>query len=223
MSIEKIKERIRMIENNDFTTTGETINEVLKGSQQDIEQVFKPNDRSVLNQLMNKVKRGLGLSDRDQKLLNIMSKTDQNTREIQYAADQLLRGGGATRVDIDGRTVDLPTKHHRDIYKIYALMKTHRVLPAADLDQNTFNSKFSYLISSTNLEGDTLVLLKGKSISIIFNDDKLTDLVGMVIKNRAFNQNDFRSFYNDLNNNKSSYNINNVLLGSGGKIITIDF
>jgi hypothetical protein len=45
----------------------------------------------------------------------------------------------------------------------------------------------------------------------------------MVIKNRAFNQNDFRSFYNDLNNNKSSYNINNALLGSGGKIITIDF
>lgn len=224
MSIEKIKERIRMIENNDFTTTGETINEVLTGSEEDMQQVFKPNDRGIINQLMNKVKRGFGLSDRDQKLLNTISKTDQNTRDIQQAADQLLRGGGATRVEIDSKTTDLPTKHERDVFGVYQLMKKHNLLPASDIDPNTFKSKNRYLIRSTSSEDDTLVLLTSKSISIQFNDLSLTDLVRMVIKyGNTFNQNDFRNFYNELNNNKTRYNVTNTSITSGGKSIIINF
>ncbi len=224
MSIEKIKERIRMIENNDFTTTGETINEVLRGGEEDMEQVFKANDRGILNKLMNKVKRGLHLSDRDQKLLYIMSKTDQNTRDIQQAADQLLRGGGATRVEIDSKTTDLPTKHETDVFKIYQLMKRHNILPASDLDPNTFKSKNRYLIRSTSSEDDTLVILNSKLISIQFNDLSLTDLVRMVIKySNSFNQNDFRNFYNELNNNKSQYNVASTSITSGGKSIIINF
>jgi len=224
MSIEKIKQRIQMIESNDFTLDNEPINEVVTAKQKDVEQTFKPNTFS-LNNLLNKVRRGLGLSDRDRNLLSTITTTDSNTREIQAAADRLLRGGDATRVDIDGQTENLPRQHSNSIHRIYGLMKKHNVL-TNELSGSNFTPQFGYVRgrSPQSQIGDTLVLLKSKLISIQFNDDKLTNLVRMNIKNnRKFNQNDFQNFYNELDNNKSRYGVSGVSLTNSGQLITIDF
>ena len=45
----------------------------------------------------------------------------------------------------------------------------------------------------------------------------------MTINKMTFNQNDFRNFYNELNNNKSQYNVTSTSITSGGKSIIINF
>jgi hypothetical protein len=225
MSIEKIKQRIQMIESNDFTLNNEPINEVISGTQKDVEQIFKPNDNNLLNKLINKARRGLGLSDRDRGLLNALAGSDKNHRDIQSTVDRVLRGGDSSRVDIDGQTENLPKQHANTIHKIYGLMKTHNVL-TNELNSSNFTPQFGYIRSRSPQSQivDTLVLLKSKLISIQFNDDKLTNLVRMNIKNnRKFNQNDFQNFYNELNNNKSRYGVSGVSLTNSGQLITIDF
>jgi hypothetical protein len=214
-----------MIENNDFVITGDTLNEAITGSEDDMRAIFKPNDSNLLNKLMNKARRGLGLSDRDRSLLNALAGSDKNHRDIQSAVDRVLRGGDSTRVDINGQTENLPKQHANTIHKIYGLMKTHNVL-TNELNSSNFTPQFGYIRSRSPQSQivDTLVLLKSKLISIQFNDDKLTNLVRMNIKNnRKFNQNDFQNFYNELNNNKSRYGVSGVSLTNSGQLITIDF
>ena len=44
MSVDKIKERIRMIENNDFTTDGDVVDEAIYGSKGEVGKLFEPNN-----------------------------------------------------------------------------------------------------------------------------------------------------------------------------------
>ena len=48
MSIEIIKERIRMIESNDFSLANDTLNEAISGSEKDIRPLFEPKIKTNL-------------------------------------------------------------------------------------------------------------------------------------------------------------------------------
>jgi hypothetical protein len=223
MSVDKIKERIRMIENNDFTTTGETVNEALTGSKSEVGKIFEPNNIGTVNKIMNKVKAGLGLSTRDQDLLKTLSVSDRNTDDIQNAADQLL--GRGMRVNVGGDEYQIPRNFESTIFPIYTLMKQHKVL-TDEIDQNSFKAFNGYIrttLRHSQIE-NVLVLMKKKLIMVEFTDEKLTNLTRLYIKNnRNFDQNDFQGFFNDLNNNKSRYKINSASLTNSGQLITIDF
>lgn len=223
MSVDKIKERIRMIENNDFTTTGETVNEALTGSKSEVGKIFEPNNIGTVNKIMNKVKAGLGLSTRDQDLLKTLSVSDRNTDDIQNAADQLL--GRGMRVNVGGDEYQIPRNFESTIFPIYTLMKQHKVL-TDEIDQNSYKAFNGYIrttLRHSQIE-NVLVLMKKKLIMVEFTDEKLTNLTRLYIKNnRNFDQNDFQGFFNDLNNNKSRYKINSASLTNSGQLITIDF
>jgi hypothetical protein len=202
MSIEKILQRIKMIENDDFTTTGETLNEAIKGSPEDMKAIF-----AQRKGLLPKVRSFLGLRDRDSGMDNTLSglaRTDKNTRDIQASADKLFNTDGATRVNL-GRE-DIPGKDRAVIYKIFDLMKKHKVLPLNDLEQN-YKPKYGYTREDSQ---------NGK-------DNKLSNLVSLELsnKNRKFNRNDFNAFYNDINGNKTTYRVSSVTLQND--IITIKF
>lgn len=219
MSIEKILQRIKMIENDDFTTTGETLNESIKGSAEDMKAIF-----AQRKGLLPKVRSFLGLRDRDSGMddtLAGLARTDKNTRDIQASADKLFNTDRATRVNL-GRE-DIPGKDRAVIYKIFDLMKQHKVLPLNDLGQN-YKPKYGYTREdSQNGKDDVLVLSRSQAISIYYNDNKLSNLVSLELsnKNRKFNRNDFNAFYNDINGNKSTYRVSGVTLQND--IITIKF
>lgn len=223
MSIEKILQRIKMIENDDFTTTGETLNEAIKGSPEDMKAIF-----AQRKGLLPKVRSFLGLRDRDSGMDNTLSglaRTDKNTRDIQAAADNLFNTDGATRVNLrqNNSVSSIPKKDEAIIFKIFDLMKQHNVLPISDLNQN-YSPKYDYRkTNSQSGQNNLLVLLRSQSIKIEYDDDQLTKLVSLELsnKNRKFNQNDFNAFYNDINGNKSTYRVSSVTLQND--IITIKF
>lgn len=223
MSIEKIKERIRMIENDDFSINDNNLVENIKGDEKTIKHLFKPNNKNKLAQIKNKIKRGLGLSDVDREFLTLMGKSSQNTKDIQAAADQLLRRGG--RVDLTGQETDLPSNHKSVISKIYGLMKVHNLL-TNEINPTNLTATYGYTrVTSPNSNNlDTLALLKSGYVTIQFSDDKLTNLVRINVKNNnKFNNNDFQNFHNELNNNMRNYNIRKVSLTNSNRLITIDF
>jgi hypothetical protein len=210
MSIEKIKDRIRMIESDNFIITGDTINEAITGTDDEMRALF-----AQRKGILPKLRTTLGLRDRDSGFDNTLkglAKSDKNTRDIQNAADRLFNSGGATRVNINGGE-NIPNKDQGKIHKIYDLMKKHNVLPLHDFDKNYY-PKYGYVRSnSQNGTDDLLVLMKSQSIQIQYSDDKLTNLVSIVITNRGrrVNQNDFNTFFNEINNNTSTYSVNNVI------------
>lgn len=223
MSVDKIKERIRMIENNDFTTDGDVVDEAIYGSKGEVGKLFEPNNIGLINKLKNKIKSGLGLSTTDQELLKTLSVSDRNTNDIQSAADQLL--GGGTKVFVGGDEYQIPTQYQSIIFPIYALMKQHKVL-TNEIDHNSYKAMNGYMrttLRHSQME-NVLVLMKKKLIIVEFDNEKFSNLVRLYIKNnRNFDQNDFQGFFNDLNNNKSKYKINSASLTNSGQLITIDF
>jgi hypothetical protein len=218
MSIDKIKERIRMIENNDFVITGDTLNEAITGSEDDMKAIF-----AQRKGMLPKLRSMLGLRDRDSgsdNTLVTLSKADKNTRDIQAAADRLFNSDGATRINMNN-SENIPSKDHSKVHKIFDLMKKHNILPLNDLGQNN-NPKYGYVRSnSQNGQNDVLVLLKTQSIQLQYDDDKLTKLISMVIsnRNRRVNQNDFNAFYNEIDTNKTTYGVSNLVLKNTNIII----
>jgi hypothetical protein len=218
MSIDKIKERIRMIENNDFVITGDTLNEAITGSEDDMRAIF-----AQRKGMLPKLRSMLGLRDRDSgsdNTLATLSKADKNTRDIQAAADRLFNTDGATRINMNN-SENIPSKDHSKVHKIFDLMKKHNILPLNDLGQNN-NPKYGYVRSnSQNGQNDVLVLLKTQSIQLQYDDDKLTKLISMVIsnRNRRVNQNDFNAFYNEIDTNKTTYGVSNLVLKNTNIII----
>lgn len=184
MSIEIIKQRIRMIENNDFSLSNDTLNEAISGSEEDIRALFEPN--------------------RNRTTLNAIAKVDKNSRDIQSTVDSVLRGG--TRVNIDNKYFDIPKKDTNIIFKIYKTIKDKNI-NISDLDDN-YNPNTGYSKAGNN--DNILILRKSNSIEIHYDDEKLTNLKSMVIINKKYNNSDFSDLANELNINKRNYNITKV-------------
>jgi hypothetical protein len=200
MSIEKIIERIRMIEENDFNI----INEAISGSETEITPLFNPKDS-----LMGKIKTKFGFNDRDQAALSAIAKVDKNSRDIQSTVDNVLRSG--TRVNI-GDNVEIPKEDINTIIKIYKAINNKNI-KISDLDIN-YKAKSGYMKTGDNK--NILTLRKRDLIQIYYDNENLTNLKGLSIfnKNNVFNSQDFINAFNELNNNKRNYLIKQVTLNN---------
>jgi hypothetical protein len=202
MSIDKIKERIRMIESNDFNV----INEAISGSESDIAPLFKPKDT-----LIGKLKTKLGFNDRNHDVLNAIGVSDKNSKDIQSMVDRRLRN---TYVNVNDSNMylDIPKKDKNIIFNIYKTIKNKNI-NISDLDSN-YNPKIGYVKTGNN--DNILSLKKSDLIQIYYDDENLTNLKGLSVfnKNNIFNSQDFINAFNELNNNKGNYRIKQVTLNN---------
>ena len=202
MSIDKIKERIRMIESNDFNV----INEAISGSESDIAPLFKPKDT-----LIGKLKTKLGFNDRNHDVLNAIGVSDKNSKDIQSMVDRRLRN---TYVNVNDSNMylDIPKKDKNIIFNIYKTIKNKNI-NISDLDSN-YNPKIGYVKTGNN--DNILSLKKSDLIQIYYDDENLTNLKGLSVfnKNNIFNNQDFINASNELNNNKRNYRIKQVTLNN---------
>lgn len=199
MSIEIIKQRIRMIENNDFSLSNDTLNEAISGSEKDIRPLFEP---KIKSSLIDKIRSKLGF-DRNHTTLNAIGTSDKNSKDIQSMVDRRLRN---TYVNVDNKYFDIPKKDENKIFKIYKLIKDKNI-NISDLDNN-YRPKTGYSKAGNN--DNILILRKSNSIEIRYDDEKLTNLESMVIINKKYNNSDFSDLANELNINKRNYNITKV-------------
>ena len=199
MSIEIIKQRIRMIENNDFSLSNDTLNEAISGGEKDIRPLFEP---KIKSSLIDKIRSKLGF-DRNHTTLNAIGTSDKNSKDIQSMVDRRLRN---TYVNVDNKYFDIPKKDENKIFKIYKLIKDKNI-NISDLDNN-YRPKTGYSKAGNN--DNILILRKSNSIEIRYDDEKLTNLESMVIINKKYNNSDFSDLANELNINKRNYNITKV-------------
>jgi hypothetical protein len=214
MSIEIIKERIRMIESNDFSLANDTLNEAISGSEKDIRPLFEP---KIKTNLIDKIKSKLGF-DRNHTTLNAIGTSDKNSKDIQSMVDRRLRN---TYVNVNDSNVylDIPKKDKNIIFNIYKTIKNKNI-NISDLDSN-YNPKIGYVKTGSN---DNILSLKNSDlIQIYYDDENLTNLKSMVIfnKNNRYSNKSFSDLANELNNNKKNYKINTVSFNT--KQIEISF
>jgi hypothetical protein len=202
MSIEIIKQRIRMIENNDFSLSNDTLNEAISGSEKDIRPLFEPKDT-----LIGKIKTKLGFNDRNTDILNAIGVSDKNSKDIQSMVDRRLRN---TYVNVNDSNMylDIPKKDKNIIFNIYKTIKNNNI-NISDLDSN-YNPKIGYVKTGSN--DNILSLKKSDLIQIYYDDENLTNLKSMVIfnKNNRYSNKSFSDLANELNVNKKNYKINTV-------------
>lgn len=202
MSIEIIKERIRMIESNDFSLANDTLNEAISGSEKDIRPLFEPKDTFI-----GKLKTKLGFNDRNTDILNAIGVSDKNSKEIQSMVDRRLRN---TYVNVnDSNTyLDIPKKDKNIIFNIYKTIKNKNI-NISDLDSN-YNPKIGYVKIGSN--NNILSLKKSDLIQIYYDDENLTNLKSIVIfnKNNRYSNKSFSDLANELSVNKKNYKINTV-------------
>lgn len=202
MSIEIIKQRIRMIENNDFSLSNDTLNEAISGSEKDIRPLFEPKDT-----LIGKIKTKLGFNDRNTDILNAIGVSDKNSKDIQSMVDRRLRN---TYVNVNDSNayLDIPKKDKNIIFNIYKTIKNNNI-NISDLDSN-YNPKIGYVKTGSN--DNILSLKKSDLIQIYYDDENLTNLKSMVIfnKNNRYSNKSFSDLASELNVNKKNYKINTV-------------
>ena len=202
MSIEIIKQRIRMIENNDFSLSNDTLNEAISGSEKDIRPLFEPKDT-----LIGKIKTKLGFNDRNTDILKAIGVSDKNSKDIQSMVDRRLRN---TYVNVNDSNayLDIPKKDKNIIFNIYKTIKNNNI-NISDLDSN-YNPKIGYVKTGSN--DNILSLKKSDLIQIYYDDENLTNLKSMVIfnKNNRYSNKSFSDLASELNVNKKNYKINTV-------------
>lgn len=201
MSIDKIKKMIYMIENNDFSTEN-NISENIKGSSKQLRRIF---------------------TKADDKTINNISKLDANLTRTNNLHNKWL-GSDSPRVTVTGKSnikEDIPNKDKNVIFLIYTVLKNKNILPT-DLDSNNFKPLYGYRRSNN---GKGLILFNDKLIMLKFDDNRLTNLLELIINRDTVNvtSNDFIDFFNEINNNKSRYGVQNIQLTNGGDTIEINF
>jgi DNA-binding PadR family transcriptional regulator len=210
MSIDKIIERIKMIENNDFSLSNDIINEDISLNPDDFNTFFGKSDYKTVDNIS---KLDASLSNADSLHNKWMNKGGNMDVNINFS-DKLT-------IDSSRGAEDLPKKDHSVIYKIYTAIKNKGLL-TKDLDQSTFKPKKGYFRTK---KGNELVLLDDKKIIVEFNNDKLTKLTSLILSRDKKNVTiaNFTDLFNEFDNNKSKYNINSISLVNGGNDIVIKF
>lgn len=132
MSIDKIKERMRMIEENNFT----------------IDEVYNNLTSDQLNTLasMSPNKR--------QDMLKNVNKSDVHSEKIRSLAQNHF--GTASRYGVDQPSVALKREHEVIIMSIYAVLKKNNMLPS-EIDKQTLKPVRAYVVkfaATTNLSQD---------------------------------------------------------------------
>jgi hypothetical protein len=197
MSIDKIKERIKMIEENNFNI----INEVTTpGSytKKDFDAIATSKDAAKTFYKLGKA--NTHASDAERLIKNALS--------------------GSNNVNIDDEKIDLPKDYNKEVYSIYALLKKHNIL-TKEINDVTFEAKNSYRITSEKnyTINNKLVLPPYNEIELLFkgeindqsksNNNKLLSII-INLKQFAKEVTKINNFLNELNANKSKYNIKEI-------------
>ena len=153
MSIEKIKDRIRMIEENNFE-----IDEIVGRN------VFKPTD------IQNIISAS---GDSSNNIFKSISKMDRNLKNVNATADKIL-GGSSTVIITDDTVVSLNQIHQKTVQDIYEILNNHGIL-TPEINPSTWEPMSSYNAKHIN-NILSLYTYKNGMVRLYFNDDNQTKL-----------------------------------------------
>ena len=199
MSIEKIKQRIKMIEDNDFSTINEIDEKPGQYTKQDFDAIAKSGDAGSTFARLGSA--------------GAYAKSAEKNIKSAFS-------GSSDRVVV-GDLFQLPNDYESYIFPIYKLLEKHRVL-TNDLDQTTFNAISGYKPeSSRNFKiKNKLVLQSGREIEFLFHGEisNTSDLKNNKILEMSINLESFRAnnttgiinFTTELNANRNLYHIHTI-------------
>lgn len=206
MSLEKIKERIKMIESNNFNITESYIN--LK--QSDYDRIVS--DRGAMKSMSD---LATGLSNASD--ANQVAKSALNVQ---------------TRVSI-GDVIELPSKFREILFKIYREMLNHKIL-THEINKSDFSAKIGYKVSdySGDSERNQLSTERNSDIVIRFDGDVNKDetkLYSIKVRNvRQFgsvdgdpNKPKYVKFIEDIDVDKDEFSIKSILKGDNAQYPSI--
>lgn len=185
MSIDKIKQRIKMIESNDFTLKESYVNL----SQSDYDTIIQ--NRTGMK-TMSDITRGLDHATD----ANNVAKSALNVQTKYFI----------------GHVVQLPAKHEKYVFAIYKLLKQHKMLSKYINDNNFIASK-QYTVDTIDDKTENKLKLNPKNDIILFFKPNIKDgvLYEMHIKDLSqYNNENISNFVNDIETNKRQLNISNI-------------
>jgi hypothetical protein len=198
MSIEKIKQRIKMIEENDFS-----INEATYASN------LEPDDVSALKA--------------DKSTHDSVRKASKAVSNAERIARDTLGGIGSDGDSYDTNSshdyIQIPDQFGAQVYPILALVKKYNLT-----DDINSSGKPIFGFNKPVFKGgrsNTLVLQKSQIIQVEFVDDKLSKLKSINVKKYKSAPASVSAFYNDINKNKTNYKVSSVT--NTEKFIVIKF
>ena len=201
MSIEKIKQRIKMIEENDFNITEVTYSSNLEPDEID----------------------ALKADDSTYKAVKGASDAVSNAEKIARSTFDTVGSDGGSQNNSNGGTnanyIQLPSQFEKVVYPILALVKRYNIS-----DDIAPNGKPIFGYSKPVFKGgrsNTLVLEKSQIVQVEFTDDKLSKLTSINVKKYKSAPASVNAFYNDINKNKNNYNID--LVTNTKKFIVLKF
>lgn len=196
MSIEKIKQRIKMIEENDFNIT-----EVTYASN------LEPDEIDALKNVASTHKA-------------VKNATTAVSNAEKIASSTLNVGSTqSTQQGSNGKYYELPEEFNKQVYPIFVLIKKYNIT-----DDIESNGKPIFGFSKPVFKGgrnDTLVLQKSQIVQIQFTDNNLGKIKSINVKKYKANPNNVDAFYEDINNNKNTYKFTSV--ANTEKFIVIKF
>jgi hypothetical protein len=173
MSINKIKERIRMIEENNFE-----INEVISN--------ISTAQADTLVNLPNR-----------EKFLSRVGSVDANTEKIRNNAQSFFKTNTAFTLS-NGDDVDLPTADENLIKDIYKVFINPNNLLTGEINDSTLEPTIGYQFN-TNI----IISLKGSDVQLYYTDGSLSKLTDMIIRVQSgykgnIKDNNIQTIFNNL-------------------------
>lgn len=193
MSIEKIKQRIKMIEENDFNITEVTYASNLEPDEIDALKADDSTYAAVKNATT---------------AVSNAEKIARNTLNV-----------GSTQQTPSGEYFQLPEEFNKQVYPILVLIKKYNI---TDDIESTGKPIFGFTKPVfKGGRSDTLVLQKSQIVQIQFTDNNLAKIKSINVKKYKANPNNVDAFYKDINKNKDIYNFTSVT--NTEKFIVIKF
>jgi hypothetical protein len=155
MSIDKIKERIKMIEENNFE-----INEIAGRN------IYTADDiKNIIN--------ATGSTDN---IFKGISKTDRHLKNVNAAAKKIL-GGSSTVIITNGMVVTLNDEHQVKVEQIYQILHNFGIL-TPEINNTTWLPARAYVAKNIN---NLLSLYTDRNgmVRLYFNDNKQTQLTSL--------------------------------------------
>jgi hypothetical protein len=208
MSIEKIKQRIKMIEDNDFSTINEIDEKPGQYTKQDFDAIAKSgNAATTLTRLGS---------------AGAYAKSAEKNIKSAFS-------GSSDRV-IVGDLIQLPSDYESYVFPIYRLLKRYNVL-TDDLDDTTFtaisgykpehgrNFKINNKLSLQSSREIEFLFSNEISINSVMSSNKLLEMSINLSFFTSKNAAGITNSINELTANKTSYKISDITNISGAKYL----
>lgn len=159
MSIEKIKERIRMIEENNFNIIEEG----------DYRAHFNDEDPSAL--VNNDQTRNLWLKATQPKIIQQIGKAGSYANDAASAINRGMSGSHSASIGNREDIIEIPKRFQDVIYEIYNHLRDEKVLPTDLNDNGTAKYGYTVMHERNATANRILILQKLKLVTIYLNDD----------------------------------------------------